>query len=65
MEKKLWYAVMNDNEDTDHSCGFWDKERAIEKAKEIRGFGYTDAYVAVVDPEDDFCIDEIRDFEDE
>lgn len=62
MEKKLWYAVMIDNEDTDHWCGFWDKERAIEKAKQTRRLGYPDAYVAVVTPDDDFTIEEIRDF---
>lgn len=62
MENKLWYAVMNDNEDTDHGFGFFDKERAIKKAKEIRELGFTDAYVAVVDPNDDFTLEVIRDF---
>lgn len=62
MEKKLWYAVMIDNEDTDCGYGSFDKEAAIEKAKEWRKYGYTDAYVVVVDTKDSFCLDEIRDF---
>ena len=62
MEKKLWYAVMIDNEDTDHGCGSWDKERALKSAKKTRELGYPDAYVAVVDPDDDFTLEVIRDF---
>lgn len=65
MEKKLWYAVMIDNEDTDHGYGCFDKKIAIRTAKQMRSLGYSDGYVAVVDPEDDFCIGEIRDFDEE
>ena len=60
--KKLWYAVMTDNDDTDHSLGSDSREIAIEAAKVLRKEGYKDAYVAVVDPVDDFCLVEIRDF---
>lgn len=60
--KKLWYAVMMDNEDTDHGFGSFDLEKAIAIAKDARKSGDEDAYIAVIDPDDDFCIDEIRDF---
>lgn len=59
--KKVWYAVMMDNEDTDHGCGFWDIDSAIDKVRSLRDNGYTCAYIAVIDPDDDFCIDDIRD----
>lgn len=60
--KKVWYAVMMDNEDTDHGTGSFNMEEAIEKAQKMRNDGYADAHVAVIDPEDDFCFEEIRDF---
>lgn len=60
--KKVWYAVMMDNEDTDHGIGSYKKDMVIAMAKKLRKDGCEDAYVAVIDPEDDFCIDEIRDF---
>lgn len=60
--KKVWYAVMRDNEDTDHGYGSFDLENAIKMANDMRKDGDADAYIAVIDPEDDFCLDEIRDF---
>lgn len=59
---KVWYAVMMDNEDTDHGTGSFVKREAIKMAKKYRKNGYKDAYIAVIIQEDDFCIDEIRDF---
>lgn len=58
----VWYAVMRDNEDTDHGPGSYVKREAIALAKKYRKSGNPDAYIAVITPEDDFCIDEIRDF---
>lgn len=60
--KKDWYAVMTDNEDTDHSYGSFDLEKAIAMTNYIRMSGYEDAYIAVIDTQYDFCVDEIRDF---
>ena len=60
--KHIWYAVMKDNEDTDHSYGSHDLEKAIEMANKLHKSGDEEAYIAVIDPEDDYCFDEIRDF---
>lgn len=60
--KKLWFAAMLDNEDTDHGCGTFDYDKAINWLKKTRAAGYTDTYIAVVDPKDDYCLEEIRDF---
>ena len=60
--KKVWYAVMLDNEDTDHGTGSFIEAEAVAMAKDYRDRGYTEAYIAAIDPEDDFCLDEIRDF---
>lgn len=59
---KVWYAVMMDNEDTDHGTGSFREEEALQMASQLRKQGHPDAYVALIDPEDDYCIDEIRDF---
>jgi hypothetical protein len=55
-----WYAKMMDNEDTDHGTGTFDKEEALEWLEEMRAEGNEEAYIAVIDDTDDFCIDEIR-----
>ena len=60
--KKVWYAVMMDNEDTDHGTGSFNKREAVKKAKWYRENGYPDAYIALIDPEEDFCFDEMREF---
>lgn len=59
---KVWYAVMRDHEDNDHGTGSFNKREAIRMARQYRQQGDTDAYIALIDPEDDFCIDEIHDF---
>lgn len=59
MEKKLWYAVLRDREDTDHGTGSFDHAEAIRMAKELHDNGDLQAYIAVVDPDDDFCLEEI------
>lgn len=56
----IWYAKMMDNEDTDHGMGTFDKEEALEWLEEMRKDGNDEAYIAVIDDADDFCIDEIR-----
>lgn len=61
-ETRVWYAVMRDVEDTDHSTGSFDREEAISIALEYRASGDTEAYVALIDPKDDYCIDEMHDF---
>ena len=60
--KKLWFAVMLDNEDSDHGLGFYQKEKAVKFTKNLRNDGYPEAYIAVVDDSDDFTVEEIRDF---
>lgn len=60
-ENTVWYAVMRDCEDTDHSTGSFDREKAISMAQEYRAAGDEEAYVAVIDPKDDYCIDELHD----
>ena len=60
--KKLWYAVMIDNEDTDHDYGSFDLGKATVMAIDLRMSGYEGAYIAVIDTDDDFCVDEIREF---
>lgn len=58
--KKVWYAVVMDDEDNDHGYGSFDKAEAISMALKMRD-AYPDAHVVAVNPEDDFCIDIIRD----
>lgn len=60
-ETNIWYAVMRDREDNDHSTGTFDREEAIRMALEYRASGDADAYVALIDPKDDYCIDELHD----
>ena len=66
MEKKYWYAVMADNEDTDWGTGSYDLAEAEAKVAEYKQIGYPDAYIAVIDegyeddPADPICVEEIR-----
>lgn len=60
-ENAVWYAVMRDSEDTDHGTGSFDREKSISMALAYRSSGYKDAYVALIDPQDDYCIDELHD----
>lgn len=59
-ENRIWYALMLDREDTDHGTGSFDREEAICMAREYRASGYPEAYVALIDPKDDYCIGEMR-----
>ena len=59
-ETTVWYAVMRDLEDNDHSTGSFDREEAIRMAMKYRASGDTEAYVALIDPKDDYCIDELH-----
>ena len=63
--EKMWYACMLDNEDTDHGFGTFIYDAAINWLKKARAHGFSEAYIAVVDPKDDYCLEEIRDFEEE
>lgn len=57
MEKKLWYAVMRDNEDDDWGTGSYNIDEAKEMVK-----AYPEGYIAVIDEGDGdpICVDEIR-----
>ena len=55
-----WYAIMADTVDTDHGTGTFDYNLAIAELSRYRENGYKDAYIAIVDDDDDFVIDEIR-----
>ena len=63
--RTIWYAVMQDHDDTDWGTGTRDKQEAIEMAKSWREDGYTDAYIAVIDESgnEPICVEEITDFE--
>ncbi len=58
-EKKLWYAVMKDREDIDHGYGSHDLEEAEEMCRAMKEDN-PDAYIAVIDPKGDFCVEEIE-----
>lgn len=60
--RKVWYAVLRDNEDNDHSTGSFVKREAIRIARQYRKEGDLEAHIALIDPQDDFCIDEMREF---
>lgn len=63
MKKKIWYAVLTDNEDNDWGTGSTRKRDAIKMVRQLRRGGYTDAFIAVIDDtkDDKFCLDEIHD----
>ena len=62
MENKIWYAIMQDNDDQDWGTGTFDREEAIDRVKAMRD-EYPEAYIAVIDDDEDpICIEEIRDF---
>ena len=60
--KKFWYAVMMDNEDTYYGYGSCDLQKAIAMTNDMRESGDEDAYIAVIDLDDELCVDEIREF---
>ena len=62
--RTIWYALMQDRDDTDWGTGTYDKQEAIEKVKSWRQDGYPDAYIAVIDESgnEPMCVEEIRDF---
>lgn len=60
-ENRIWYAVQCDSEDIDHGTGSFDREEAIRMAREYRASGYPDAFVALIDTKDDYCIEELHD----
>ena len=55
-----WYAVMVDREDTDHGYGSHDLEEAKAMCRTQKEIGHPEAYIAVIDPKDDFCMDTIE-----
>lgn len=62
--KNTWYAVMKDNEDNDWGTGSHDLSEAVDMVRKYRANGYTDAYIAVIDEENDpVCVEEIHDIE--
>lgn len=60
--RKLWYAVMLDDQDSDWGYGAESLEEAIEMVRTRRDL-YPGAYIAVIDDSTDnpICIDIIRD----
>ena len=63
MAPKIWYAVLQDNEDNDWGTGSTRKRDAIKMVRQLRRDGYKDAFIAVIDDtnDDKFCLDEIHD----
>ena len=62
MKHKLWYAIMQDNDDQDWGTGTFNLEEAIERVKAKRD-EFPDAYIAVIDDgPDPVCVEEIRNF---
>lgn len=69
--KKLWYAILMDNEDNDWGTGSFDLTEAESRVMKYRANGCPDAYIAVIDANfdadgnpttDGLCIEEIREF---
>lgn len=60
----VWYAVLRDNEDNDHGTGSFRFADALRMARKMRKEGDTDAHIAVIDPDDDFCLAEVHDLTD-
>lgn len=58
-EDCTWYAVMMDREDTDHGYGSHDLEEAKEMCRSMKE-DHPEAYIAVISPYDDFCMEEIE-----
>lgn len=56
MTNTYWYAVMQDNDDSDWGYGSYD----LDEAREMAG-KYPEGYIAVIDETSDpICVDEIR-----
>lgn len=72
MEKKLWYAVMLNNDDTDWGTGSFDRAEAEARVQSLREEGEEEAYIAVIDANydddgnpttDGLCVEEIREID--
>lgn len=62
-QERIWYAVLQSNEDDDWGHGSRDLEEAKEMAREYREDGYPDAHIAVIDDViNPVCLEEIREF---
>lgn len=49
MEKKLWYAIMKDNEDTDWGTGSFSLNEATAVVRGLQANGFEESYIAVID----------------
>lgn len=58
---KIWYAVLSDKYPDDWSDGSRDLEAAHDIAKAAQAEGETGVYIAVIDDENNYCLEEIRD----
>lgn len=59
--RKIWYAVLEDNDDNDWGYGSHDLDEAQKMVAKFRSIGYDDAYIAVIDETaDPICIEVIR-----
>lgn len=60
MARRIWFAIMMNNEDNDWGYGSVDKAQALQMLETTRE-DHPDAYIAVIDDGDDpVCIKEIR-----
>lgn len=60
----IWYAVLLDGDDTDHGTGSYVLREAAAMARKARKDGHPAAYVAEIDPDDDYCMAVYRDLDD-
>lgn len=47
-ETAYWYAVLRDQSDNDWGSGSYDKEEALQQARELRDSGETDVRIAII-----------------
>lgn len=55
-DNDIWFAVVEDDKDTDHGTGSFD----LEEAKDICRKFSPEAYIVAVDPDEDFALAEIK-----
>lgn len=55
--KRIWYAAVYDQEDSDLGYGSTRKAEAIRMARAMRRAGYPNACVVVADSTDGFALD--------
>ena len=64
--KKIWYAVLRDNEDNDWGYGSYNKREAAKMVRKLRREVNPDAYIAIIEVADEYnsiCVGEIHDIQ--